>query len=50
MTRDDLPNIPEGLFKAVERALDERSAWIARPDRASTEAALRAIAQEANHD
>lgn len=36
------PNIPDGLYKAIERVMDEHSAWIARPSRASTEAVARA--------
>lgn len=36
-------NIPTELYKAIEKALDDNSAWIARPSAAVTEAVARAV-------
>lgn len=35
-------NIPTELYKAIERALDDNNAWIARPSANVTEAVARA--------
>jgi hypothetical protein len=43
LAMSEQPNVPADIYKAVERVLDEHSAWIARPSADVTESVARAL-------